>query len=305
MKAGTLRVGFALALTLAVSLSSAHAQVVETELFIQAAKDACPNARGLQEQLEPLVGAEVTLHWNEDPPAHAGGRVFVHDLGPSYAIKIDDLRREIADASRDCLERARVAAVFIALNARASARPDEPAQLEGPPRLALGVQVLGAIGYAGEIERATPGGGAGVWLDYAAFRFAFSAAVLGSADVALDSRDGVDGAVELVRIPTQWTASYLFRTGRLAFGPAAGLALDLLHARGSGVSRPQSALRSNLGAVLAIDAALALDGPVSVLLRVGASGFPRAYDLNVPPLGRLGGTPQLWLGATLGLGLDL
>jgi hypothetical protein len=75
--------------------------------------------------------------------------------------------------------------------------------------------------------------------------------------------------------------------------------------RGLSLERPQTELRVNPGLALAADFGLRLSSRVVVRLRAHGTGFARAYDLRVEPLGRQARTPRLWLGASLGLDLRL
>jgi len=82
--------------------------------------------------------------------ASATRRARVIDAGARYVIEIDGARRQIDDARRDCMERARVSAVFIALNLRAS----EPTKTAGAPGTHHGGRAAAASGEPAPRERA-------------------------------------------------------------------------------------------------------------------------------------------------------
>ncbi len=295
----------------------AHGQSGAASVRLQVGGDACPGAAVLRQKLQPLLGdgAELTVEPDSIVAAPGPGHAVVVDLGDRYAIEVGGLRRELPDPARDCIERARVAAVFIALNVKAQPvaerpppepEPREPETPEAEPSLEergmrWGVRLSGEASYALAIDRSALGAGAGVWLGAGAFHFDAGAGALSPAEVELEARDGASGSVALMRIPLTFSASYLLRVGAVAFGPVLGLGVDLLRLRGQDVTRPQTELRINPGALAAVDAHLRFTPELSVLLRVGVSAFPRAYDLSVDPQGRLGSTPRAWLSGSLGV----
>ena len=277
------------------------------------ATDACPSAALINQQLEPLLGPDAQLTFDADELGRAdAGHASVSDLGERYVVEINGLRRELDDAARDCEERARVATVYIALNLRDTpppapapvAPPPAPPPPPPPPRADpwhVGLQVFGEADYAPQIDRAAPGAGAGVFVDYDAWRFDASLGVLAATDIALAQRASLQGSVALIRVPLVLSANVSARLGALRLGPTLGAELDLLHMRGRDVLRPQSELRLNPGALAALDAHLSMAAGLGLWLRLGASAFPRAYDLTVDPLGTLGQTPRWWLHARLGI----
>ena len=165
----------------------------------------------------------------------------------------------------------------------------------------VGLQILRRGRLRTEISAAAPGAGAGVFVGYGALRFDADLGVVAATEIALDQRAGVRGSVALTRVPLTLSATLAARLGALALGPTLGAAFELLYLRGRDVLRPQSGLRFNPGALLALDARLALTPVWGLGLRLGASGFPRAYDLTVDPAGTLGRTPRWWLHARLGI----
>jgi hypothetical protein len=296
--------------------------------------DGCPDAALVEQALVPLIGGDAEIS------ADSGGtvRASVRDLGERYRVEVGAVAREFDDSAHDCRERARVAAVFITLNRKeAQAAPKPPAPSPQPARpqpktepkpeaepdddgepepeleppaptpfedradvVHYGIQLFGAAAFAPDPSKLAPGGGGGSWLTTGAFRFEVSAGVLAPADIDLRSRSSVSGSVSLLRVPASASASYLLRAGAFRFGPALGLALDVLQMSGKDLPDPQRALRVNPGGLVALDAHARLGREWLGLLRLSLSAFPRAYDLAVDRAGKLGSTPRLWLGATLG-----
>jgi hypothetical protein len=297
-----------------VAALPARAQTGAPDVQVQLAQDACPSPALLRQKLQPLLGEDAALAIEAAPGDREGAvHASLRDLGDRYAIEVEGLSREVGDGARDCIERARVAAVFIALNVKpppaaapspsepAEPEPPEPAPEHGEQAVRWGVRLSGEAAYAAAIDGGAFGAGAGVWLGLGALRLEAGAGALSPAEVQLDARPDIRGSVALTRIPLTASASYLLRAGPLAFGPALGLVLDLLRLRGERVERPQTELRVNPGAFAAADAHLRLTPALSTTLRVALSAFPRAYDLSVDPEGRLARTPRLWLSASLGL----
>jgi hypothetical protein len=279
------------------------------ELQVEAADAACPDAGQLEQALRPVLEQDVALVFEASPSTT--WRARVSDDGAVYAIEIDGERREIEDARRDCEERARVAAVFIALNIQATksepakpvapdpeAAPEEPEPPPPPPGFGASLQALGE--HATDAERTAFGAGASIFYALAPFRFELSAAVLAPIELRLTPRDDVRGRVDLVRIPLALTTSYLVRIGDFELGPLLGLALDVLHMKGQGVERPQTELRLSPGVALGAAAHLWLSPRIGLVFQAQMRAFPRAYRLTVEPAGALGRTPGIWVGAQLG-----
>jgi hypothetical protein len=293
------------------SQAQAHAQAQPTVHVQIEVLASCPSGGLLREQLAPLLAPGTVLAVNTDAPPAGAIAATVRDLGDRYLVALGGVQRELDDPGRTCVERARVAAVFIALNGqpRAGATPGAPgSDGDGAGEdafLRLALELFAAAAYASEIDRAAPGGGAGVWLELAALRFGFHAALLAPAEVSLDVVQGVSGNVALLRVPLIVSAGYLWTTGGLQLGPSLGLELDVLRLRGQDVASPETELRLNPGAVLSADLRAPLGRALSAVLRLSLSAFPRAYRLKVDPTGSLGETPHLWFGAALGLGWQL
>lgn len=303
------------------------------EVHVQVAEGACPDASLLEQKLAPLLPG-VTLTFDALPAPQASPALrsaSANDAGERYTIEVAGLSREVEDPARDCVERARVAAVFIALNlapkGEATKEP-EPAPpvppekpkfdedddddddddaadesetssgLDDPPGLQLGLRLFGDGAYATAIDRGAFGGGLGAWLGQGGWRVALTLGALSPVRVSFEP---VDGAVSVLRIPIVASADWVLRFGRLELGPSVGFALDVLHMKGVELMRPQTELRLDPGLSLAAHVGLRVSSAVVVRLRLHAEAFARAYELRVDPLGPLAHTPRLWLGASLGL----
>jgi hypothetical protein len=304
---------------IAVALLWARAEAVQgqaaEQVLLEVAEGACPDATQLEQALQPLLEQGVTLVL--EATASTTRRASVEDAGGQYAIEIDGERRKVEDARRDCVERARVAAVFIALNMQMSpARPElpkepeppaepepEPEEPEAPPLPpGLGASIFALADHSTDAARTTLGAGASLFYVHAPFRFELGAGVLAPIELELDPRDGIRGSARFLRVPLAITASYLLRLSPFELGPTAGLAIDVLHieGEGQGIERPQTELRLSPGLLAGADFHLWISRYVGLVLRLQMRAFPMVYRFEVEPAGRLGEAPRLWLSGQLG-----
>src|SRR3954447_2676702 len=87
---------------------------------------SCPSAEAVSATIAPLLGSLAARRWAE-------GTVRVDDLGDRFEVAAAGQAGQYVDTARDCSERARVAAVFIALALNPPAAPTTPRVEGGPP----------------------------------------------------------------------------------------------------------------------------------------------------------------------------
>jgi hypothetical protein len=246
----------------------------------------------------------------------------VTDLGDRFEIAAFGQARQVLDAERDCAERARTAAVFITLalnppsfQARAEpavARPAAPvvtaAAAAGealPSRpwssVALGARLDGVPADGSSSSPAFAGGaeltGA---LGWGALGIAASAAILAPTEGTFS---GV--TVRQQRFPLSVGVILRRELGhRLELAGIAGLALVPFTLRGEGLGASLPATRLDTGARLAGALRFPLPGHLTPFVGLHAEIFPRAYVIDVDPLGNIGSTGRFRLGASLGLAFD-
>lgn len=267
---------------------------------------ACPSNKLVVSELSPLLQGYAL----DDAPAELVAEV--EDLGDSYRISVAGASRTVRDPARHCLERARVAGVFLALNlppsepappvaARPVAPPPELPQVVSPPAatLALELRPFADIEAAPGADAALTGLGLGASLRVRELAIT----LLGAATTSTTPYQpkGAPPRFELRRIPLAALLGWEASGGLLRVGFEAGPALDLLHFEGNNVPHPDQALRVSPGVRLnAVLRVRASHRWAAELLPV-VSWFPRTYRVRVEPTDLLAETPRLWLGVTLGL----
>jgi hypothetical protein len=211
------------------------------------------------------------------------------------------------DVGRDCTERARVAAVFIALALSPPAAPERPApppppappsaprrwfELAAEARLdgaSVGAPAATTVAWGGEVRGAVGRGVLGI---------AATAGVLAPTDDAFGSVE-----VRQQRFPLSLSLTLGHELARgLGIAGDLGLAVVPFTLQGEGLSTVAPATRIDLGARLSVALRLpALAGRLAPVVGLHADLFPRPYRFSVDPLGDIGSSSGFWLGASLGL----
>lgn len=311
------RHGLALAWALTLVLSSPRtARGSAPEKLAIQADGRCPAAERVQRQLGPLL-ADTTLLLGASA---SGETAWVGDHGDQFTVKVRHVERVIADADRDCEERARIAAVFIALvvdpplpptgdsgtvppqSPHPVAEPSPPPSPPEPgPSLASMAGATAALAPGSEGSRTW---GAGPVLRLLAGRpewdISLAAAFLSPAKLTLDA-----GGVRLTRVPFDVSGSLLFGVPTVRGAVGAGLAGDLLHLSGTELVRPQSSVRFDVGFRSHLGLRVLLGSGIWGVAEMSGRYFPRPYEFEVPPRGIVGKTPSVWLATTVGALFEL
>jgi hypothetical protein len=238
----------------------------------------------------------------------------VHDLGDRFEVAAAGQTRQYLDAARDCSERARVAAVFIALALNPPATPAVPDADARPPAEPMGpvpssMPWWAGVAVGGRIEvaptadgRSSPAASLGAELGAAVGRGAFGATVAGGVLAPTVVTFG-SVPVRQQRFPVRVVATARHRVGgRFELAGELGLSFVLLRLRGEGLDTVASATRLDVGGRAGLE--LSLFSPPSSwapFLALHVEYFPRPYEFEVGPLGRVGSTNHLWVGASVGL----
>lgn len=277
-----------------------------TALAIEASGE-CPRGDGVMAALVSVVGRNVSSPLR-DPPR-------VVNLGDRFEVVVAGQTGQYADPARDCVERARVAAVFIALTLNpptvrsagtAASPPAEPprgapAPATGWAQFAVATRIDGAASGTEGLDN----GALGLEVRGALGRRSLGVGVGAGALTSVTSRYG-SVSVHQRRFPLNLAATARHRVFRsLEVGGSLGLSLVLLTMRAEGLSRADPATRLDLGARLSFELRFpALVPSVVPFVGVHAEFFPRPYALDVNPLGEIGQTSRLWLGASVGVAFD-
>jgi len=261
----------------------------------------CPGADAVAAALQSALGKDV--------PARAGAAA-VTDRGDRFSVSAAGQTRELADPARDCDERARAAAVFIALALNPPLAPAPPPVRDVPaPPPAAPVESARWLELAAAAR--LDGGGAaetplaiGVELGAAAgwrwLGLAATAGILAPTETRYSSV-----TVRQQRFPLSLAITARRRLSPLfAISGAAGAALVPLTLRAQDIAGAPTSTRLDAGLRLALELHVHATGPLAPFVGLHAEIFPRAYELDADPLGQVGSTGGLWLGGSLGLSFE-
>jgi hypothetical protein len=291
-----------MSLTLLFALIAAAATPVPV-----AVTGACPSAEAVTAALGSALGNEVTTGVADVPR--------VSDQGDRFSVAVRGQTRQFVDAGRDCDERARAAAVFIALALNPPVVPAPPAPVV---RDGAAQQV---VAPAAPAAASTPAR----WIDVAAAaRLDGGTASATSAAIGFEARAAVgwrwlgvaatagvlaptDSRLSSVTVRQQRFPLSVAVTAQHAIGPrlavagAVGAALVPLTLRGEGLDGGSQVTRLDAGARLAVELRIRATPRLAPFVDVHAEIFPRAYQLDVDPFGTVGSTGRLWMGVSAGL----
>jgi hypothetical protein len=267
---------------------------------------ACPGAEAVTAALGSALGNEAAPGGADVPR--------VSDQGDRFSVAVRGQTRQFVDPARDCDERARAAAVFIALALNPPVLPPGPAPVvrDGAAQQV----VLPAPAPTPTSER---------WIDLAAAaRLDGGTASASSAAIGFEARAAVGWrwlgvaatagvlapteshfsavTVRQQRFPLSVAVTAQHRAGsRLAVAGAVGAALVPLTLRGEGLDGGSQATRLDAGVRLAVELRIRATPRLAPFVDLHAEIFPRAYQLDVDPLGTVGSTGRLWVGVSAGL----
>jgi hypothetical protein len=273
----------------------------------------CPTREAVAAALSPAL---AHIRPNLDP---LPSDFRLADLGDAYEVTVGGQVQRYADAARDCAERARVAAVFVALAMNPPSleppRPPPPVpppvvqQPQPPPTpepdvswLSVGVaaRIDGAVGGDGD---ATSGATAGGELDVAFGRG--SLGIEATAGLVTSTQNTIASVqVTQQRFPCSLSATFRRRaSAHLEVGAGVGAALTPFTLHGQGLDTTLPVTRFDVGARLALELRVARPG-LAPFASLHAEYFPRTYEIVVAPIGNIGTTAPLQLGFSLGVAFE-
>lgn len=281
------------------ALLGALAAVLESGA-VQALGD-CPSRAAVERELSPLLGQTSALR-------ETSVTITIDDQGDSYRVSVAGAQRLISDPLRDCDERAKVSAVFIALNLPTRSPPQAappalapaPASEAGiePPSWRVRLRALAGFEHAPEPARLATGLALGGTLRRGALGVGLSAGLQTPVTIA---SEGDGSGYELWRLPTALTLSYTSDAGAWGAGVEGGVAVDALHFRGISLPNPDSGLRLNAGLRVSVVLRLRANRSLAALLLPTLAYYPRTYLVRLEPTRLLGESPRFWWGVGIGL----
>ncbi len=286
---------------------------------VVATSGSCPDGGAVQTLLAGLLPATSVAR----PP----GVASVSDLGDSYLVAVGDRVKTYSDVTRDCAERARVAAAFISLVLiptppvpRAPPPPPPPKDVTPPipPPKKPSPPPDEPTSRPSRWERAdvramyvdAPSGALlapGIALSFAAGIGRIGAqAVCGWVAGAAMSIPGETATVVLERFPCALGALVKLApaAGPLEVDASASAVVGALRATGTGFASSYDSLRLEAGARASVDATLHFGphpGDLAPVIGLEATYDPMPYDLVVLPRGSIGDTPSFWAGVSAGV----
>ncbi len=273
----------------------------------------CPTREAVAAALSPAL---AHIRPNLDP---LPSDFRLADLGDAYEVTVGGQVQRYADAARDCAERARVAAVFVALamNPPSLEPPRAPPPVPPPdvqqPRpqparerewswLSVGVaaRIDGALGGGNDATSGvTEGGELDVGFGRGSFGIEASAGLVTSTQNTIASVQ-----VTQQRFPCSLALSFRRSAGaHLEMGAALGAALTPFTLHGQGLDMTLPVTRFDAGARLAVELRMVRPA-LAPFASLHVEYFPRTYEIVVAPLGNIGTTAPLQLGLSLGVAFE-
>jgi hypothetical protein len=265
-------------------------------LALSAADDGCPSATAFVAALRAIV-PDVEL-------APTGLRVELSDDGADYRVVAGALTRDFTDPAVRCDERARKAAVLVALALA-------PPTVAAPPARAVpaGRRTHIALEVGGVFDAAPrPGsnsvysGGAQVRLYVGAAHFGGVVSVAGLSPTTLDVPPA---RARLRRVPLALSLRGQLRRGRLGLSLDLGAVVAVQITDGVDVAPSVEQTRLELGIRLEAKLEYWAWRRIAPFLAIQGEYDPVPYNLVLPSAGIVGTTPPGWVGAVAGLAFAL
>jgi hypothetical protein len=258
--------------------------------------------------LAPLLPAS-RIGASSGPPAPDD--ITISDDGASFRVLAAGQERSFVDPVRECLERARHAAVFVALALDpptvSTPEPPEPDRAEPPPEhvakpaqhvdIALGALFASAPGSSPRAEVRAGG---------AALRVRWGRELFGSAGVGYfpGSLHFQTADAKVMWFPIDAAMGLNIRSAGYELGGELGPAVTVFGVLGQNLVGASRQWRADVGARAAVTGRAWIAERFGFFLSVQAAAFFRPYKLRVDPAGPesdVGPTPWFWWGTTAGL----
>jgi len=270
--------------------------------------DGCPSGRAFTAALQTIFpDANFVTDGREESL-----RVELSDVGADYRVRVGTVQRDFTDAAMRCDERARKAAVLVALAL-------EPPTVEVPPvagarksevdsnrhvRLPSVQLEIGGVFDAAprSVSNSLFSGGAQVRLFVGA---RYVGAVVGIAGLSPTTLQVTGARARLARVPIDLAVRGQLRRGRLALSLDAGVVIAIQITNGLDVAPSLEETRMEVGVRIAAKVEYWAWKRVAPFIAIQGEYVPVPSDLVLPAAGIVGTTPQFWVGGALGLALRL
>jgi hypothetical protein len=277
---------------------------------VMSAEGACPDQTAVWSELGTLVPRD-RLVARLGAVTGAGPAIAIADLGATYRVRAAGRIRVYHDEARACGERARVAALFIALAIDpadtvaaapppaivAAAPPPPPPAAAARPLIDLEIGPAFDVGLGAGTTTLAPAGLIGVVVG----RGRLAALVAIAPDLPADASAG-SARLRQWRAPV--TLGVRARLGHERVQPYAelGLAAGPIGARGRDLVSPSAAVSLELGVAAALG--LRIGGRTGGFLVARGEVVPDPPEVFALPAGPTGHTARVWIGAAAGLSLE-
>ncbi len=254
---------------------------------------ACPSPAALAAQLAPLLPRFRVV---AGEPAEGDHEVRISDGGARYGVTVDGVERTENDEARRCDERARTAAVLVALALETPSFGPPPVPPALPRRKAWVELEAAGLVEAGTSAPLT--GGAALRLSAGNDRIA---GVLGVSGVAPGSWSftGAESA-QVTRVPIDAGLRATLRRGPVELAGDLGLSATVLKVSGTGFGATVDGRGVEWGLRAAGTFRLRAGPRLAPFVSVEALYAPAPHRLVIDPGDRTITLPYLWLGLLLG-----
>ena len=297
-----------------VLLTNAVRGAPPTSLRVVGEEGACPTAGEVATVLERLLVRTKVAPSAGSPGA---GDASISDEGPYYRVRIAGHERSFVDAARQCQERARHAAVFVALILDPPMVPEPPLpasspapppaeQLPQPPRgeratpLDLTFTPVFQVAPASSNRRTAVTGGVAV---RARSKNRLNLSLSGGLLYGALHFGEVDAAAWW--IPIDLAVGVSSRSGQWEIATEIGPNASVLSIIAENLPQARRQTRLELGGRVSTSTRFWLNEKAAVFLSADMIARPSPYTLRIEGEGDIGTTPAVWLGGAIGLTCEI
>jgi hypothetical protein len=289
---------------------AAHAGPPRT-IRIVGEERGCPTPGQVSGLLAPLLpGSRIS----SSSGAASADDVTISDDGPSFRVVAAGQERSFVDPVRECLDRARHAAVFVALAldppaiSATTPKPPPPERPETPIEplplkplshfdLELGALALAAAGSSAR-SATYPVGIA------ARARWGREIGVAGGAGLVPGELSFRTVDTRVLWLPFHLGVGLNIRSASFELGGELGPAVTVFGILGQNLVGARRQWRADVGGRAALEGRVWIAETFGLFAGAQVSAFARPYDLKVDPAGegsQVGATPWLWWGGSIGI----